>query len=121
MRNRPRSSTAARARLATRSAAASAAAPASARTSIMRPRPAGLELAPHAMVAKYQVRGALRPPAAGIVIGEVLGRLLRVVVEDRIDPRPRGLDRIAPHEQRGVAAHRVEQQALIRLGRLAAE
>ena len=34
---------------------------------------------------------------------------------------PRRLDRVAPHEQRGVAGHHVEQQPLVGLGGLVAE
>src|SRR6185436_5881379 len=49
------------------------------------------------------------------------GALLLPPGDDRVDDAPRLLDLVAAREQRAVADHRIEQQALVGVGALAAE
>src|SRR6187431_407963 len=72
-----------------------------------------LEPAPGASVAREQfVRGFRAPGAGGILMKRRALRLAPVFL-DCIDEGPRLLHFVAPGEERGVAAHGVEQEALV--------
>src|SRR5207253_179643 len=59
-------------------------------------------------------------PRAGFIFGQGAGRLAPVV-EDGLREAPGLLDPVAARVERGVAVDGVQQQALVGLGRLAAE
>src|SRR3954447_14053666 len=72
------------------------------------------------VVADEQPVGVGRPLRAGRVLAEPLvaaGPRLH----DRVDDPPLGLDLVVPREERGLAAHGVEDQPLVGLGRLRQE
>src|SRR5439155_4185120 len=87
-------------------------------TSTARPKDVSaamqLKSSPGAAVARHQfIRFFRSPGTVGIKIQ--LRRVLfrRPCVFDEIDERPRLLHFIVPRKQRGVAAHRVEQQTFV--------
>src|SRR6476659_368514 len=80
----------------------------------------GRSVVPLAAVALDESgRGAGTTGACWVEPGGVLRAGPALV--DRLDPRPRGLDLVATHEQRRVAAHDVHEQPLVGVGRAALE
>src|SRR5204862_6543702 len=72
---------------------------------------------PPAIAARLQKRvGLARSPTAGLVARE-RSVLLAPAREDRIDEGPLRLDLVGPREERRVAAHGIEDQSLVGLGR----
>ena len=75
----------------------------------------------HLLVAveqRVRLGGSRRP---GRVLGHGRRRVLVPRGQDRVDDPPQRLDLVVAGEQRRVAAHRVEDQPLVRLGRLRQE
>src|SRR5271170_6014448 len=71
---------------------------------------------PRATIARNQQGGFSGPPGAGSVRERVgVGSVPNV--EDHLDEAPRGLDRVAAHEERLVAHDNVAEQSLVSLRR----
>src|SRR5438067_4983089 len=79
------------------------------------------EAAPPSPIALHEVISRGRAPRAGLIVGE--GRTWRLLppLQDAGDKGPFCLHFVAPREQRGVAQHAIEQQALIGVGRRGAK
>src|SRR5258708_19800458 len=76
---------------------------------------------PAAPVAREQIMGLFRAPGAGRVRWRWGVSVCRPGAHDAIDVGPLLLDLVATCEERRVAAHRVEQEPLVRLGGVRAE
>src|SRR5450755_905144 len=77
---------------------------------------------PRAAVARQKFVGLFWSPRSGGVFEQSRLILLRDPgLFERVDKGPRFFDFVAPREESGVAAHRIEQQALIRFGTRLAE
>src|SRR5712692_3929705 len=85
------------------------------------PPPRTLRLTPGAAVPGNEGVGFRRSPGARLVQTERRSRRLCPCVEDRSEELPRLFNPIAPRVERRVAVDRVQQEPLVRLGRLAAE
>src|SRR5215831_2431549 len=72
-----------------------------------------LERAPGASVARQELVGGGRALAAGGIVGEVLGRVARPVVEDGLHGPPARLDVVGTLEEGGIADHAVVEQRLV--------
>src|SRR4051794_3459832 len=72
------------------------------------------------VVADEQLVRLRRALRAGRVLGDALAAL-RPRADDRVDDPPLRLDLVVAGEERGVAAHGVEDQPLVRLRRLRQE
>src|SRR5207302_8030227 len=80
-----------------------------------------LRLSPYAPVGLDQAIGFGRSPRPRGVVGERRRRQRLPRFFDAIDPGPRRLDLVAAREQRAVAEEAIEDQSLVRFGRLGAE
>src|SRR5439155_268542 len=83
--------------------------------------PAPNGLTPGATVPGNEGVGFRRSPGARLVQTERRSRRLCPCVEDRSEELPRLFNPIAPRVERRVAVDRVQQEPLVRLGRLTAE
>src|SRR6185369_18006381 len=77
--------------------------------------------APLSAFPSQQLISRVRAPGAGLVVREVRGALVHPRVDDRGDPGPGTLDLVGPREQRRIAEERVEDQRLVRVGRIDGE
>src|SRR5690348_6608020 len=76
---------------------------------------------PAPTVASEQIVGLLGPPGSGGINRRRSVRLLGPRVEHVVDVGPLLFHLVSAREERGLAAHRVEEQSLVSLGRVGPE
>src|SRR4051794_5403924 len=77
--------------------------------------------APPASISRKQLVGGVRAPCPRVVVREGGRRPVGPGTDDRVDDAPRLLDLVGPGEQRRVALECVEDERLVRVGRVHAE
>src|SRR5688500_15010632 len=82
---------------------------------------AGSDPSPALAVAGDHLVGLGRAPGAGVVIGVLGWRARRPLLDDRVDDAPRLLDLIGAREERSVALEGIQDEGLVRIGRVDVE